>query len=119
MKLDNKLSKEDFLKLLKKRQTSFTFPNYELVDDMDFPEIELNAGVPAMLIRSISEFADKYSEELIAEDAVLFYASIHRLFHYKNIGQSEVKKVKEENHLSFFGIHQYELLDYFIQHFEN
>lgn len=116
MKLEDALTKKELSEGLKKREI---FHGYELFDDSVSPTIQLNLGVPAYLIKSISQFVNKESTKLVVKDAVLFYSAIHQMFPEGNIGDEEAKKIKQKYDLSFFGGFQYKLLNYFIKHFDN
>ena len=109
-----KFDKNELMKFLQRREI---FHGYELVDKLDSPTINLNPAVPSMLIRSVSQFAQKSIDCLELNDAILFYDAVHEIS--KSIGNSETKIFRNKYNLTFFGIHQYELLNYYLSQIKN
>jgi hypothetical protein len=114
MNLEKKLDKPELMRFLERREV---YNGYELVDNCNCPIIRINPAVPSMLIRSISQFAGKAMSSIKIEDAVLFYYSIHKIS--DEINHPEAKKFRNKHGLSFFGVHQYMLLDYYLKKVAN
>jgi hypothetical protein len=110
MNLRKKLDKPELMRFLERREI---YNGYELVDNNDCPTLQINPSVPSMLIRSISQFAGKARSEINIEDALLFYHAINKIS--KEVGHQEAKKFRNEHGLSFFGVWQYNLLDYYLK----
>lgn len=78
--------------------------------------MEFNSGVPSMLINSVSQYLNKQKGNLSVNDAMIFYKAINK--DLKEINYSTLKKWKIKNNLSFFGISQYNMLEYYLS-FQN
>jgi len=72
-----------------------------------------NPGVPAMLLRSISQFTGKSMDELVIEDAVKMYNIINPSYK-KDINYIKVRNFRKKENLSFFGTIQYDLLEHYL-----
>lgn len=106
---ETKLDKNEFLTFLDKKEL---FSGFELVNKFGERRISMNPGVPAMLLRSISQFAGKSMENLITKDAFNMHRVINNVFDGE-IDYFKIKKFRKQHNLSFFGMSQYTLLDYY------
>ena len=73
----------------------------------------LNPGVPSMLITAISQFAEKPKDELVSEDAFNMFNSIN-FFLKDDVNYSTIKQWRKYVRLTFFGMKQYNLLEYYL-----
>lgn len=119
---NRKLNKQEFLRLLDKREI---FHGFELVNKFGEKRTPFNLGVPALLIKSISQFFGKSIDNLLITDTVDLYAYINKSFpeirEYRKVGRSlhsPLKRFARKNNLSFFGWGQYDLLEYYVKYYD-
>lgn len=104
------LTKDDLLKHCRKEKF---FNGYILTSKDSKGEFYCNLGVPSMLIRSISQFGRKPMGEITFDDALTMYMAINR--DLEKVEDFYLKNWRKNNSLSFFGMSQYSLLEYYVK----
>jgi hypothetical protein len=74
----------------------------------------MNKGVPQMLLRSLSTYANKDKENLLISDMIIIYKAMQNAFP-GGIGNNECKKFKKANALPPFGTSQYIFMERYVE----